>query len=668
MGQLGRRLATVRVPATLALQAAPVLVVSSLPQEDGSRRVTRRLPRFPESGRTSASADIAPFISIRATFRRFWPYTRGLRRLFAVGVVAAMVGTACEVAAIALFGRITDEVLSSGDLSAFWSPAAAWLGLTALAGGAAFASAYTAALGGERFLLRVRDGVFEHLQTLTPDYFENRRLGDLMARLTDDIEAIEELVVSGLIKLITALISVVFFATAAVFIRWDLALVTFALIPAFVLVSKGFAGRFRQAAARERLSNGAMNSAIEEALSNQALVQAYNRQETEAARLHTAGRGWLRANLAQARLSALYGPAVQVIETGCLLTIIGVGAWEIASGRLTLGGLLAFAAYLAYLYPQVRGLGETALTVSEAAAGSDRILEVLDARPTVVDRPITSTEAGTTTATTASGTVGTAADRQGTAATVAGGALQPSVHQTGGRIEFAGVHFTYPNRTRPTLAGLSFTARPGDLIVCTGPSGAGKSTIAKLLLRFYDPSGGRILLDGVDIRDLPHRTLRERVTLLTQENMLFSGTVRDNIAYGRSGADPAEIVRAAVTAGAHDFIRRLPEGYDTPVGQKGRLLSGGQRQRIAIARAVLRDAPVLILDEPMTGLDEATAARIMEPLGRLMSGRTTILITHDLRLMPDAAEKVVLGPAPATGRGRSVRLTRRRLGTPMRVS
>jgi ATP-binding cassette subfamily B protein len=653
LGQLGRRLATVRVPPTLALQAAPVLVVSSLPQEDGSRRVTRRLPHFPASGRTSASADVAPFVSIRTSFRRFWPYTRGLRRLFAVGVVTAMVGTVCEVAAIALFGRITDEVLSSGNLSAFWRPAAAWLGLTALAAGAAFVSAYTAALGGERFLLRVRDGVFEHLQTLTPDYFENRKLGDLMARLTDDIEAIEELVVSGLIKLITALISVVFFATAAVFIRWDLALVTFALIPAFVLVSKGFAGRFRQAAARERLNNGAMNSAIEEALSNQTLVQAYNRQETEAERLHAAGHGWLCANLSQARLSALYGPAVQVIETGCLLTIIGVGAWEIASGRLTLGGLLAFAAYLAYLYPQVRGLGETALTVSEAAAGSDRILEVLDARPAVTDR---------TTATTATGTV---SDRHDA---VVEGARQVAAPRAGGHIEFAGVHFTYPNRTRPTLAGLSFTARPGDLIVCTGPSGAGKSTVAKLLLRFYDPSGGRILLDGVDIRDLPHRTLRERVTLLTQENMLFSGTVRDNIAYGRPGSDQAEIVRAAVTAGAHDFIRRLPEGYDTPVGQKGRLLSGGQRQRIAIARAVLRDAPVLILDEPMTGLDEATAARIMEPLGRLMSGRTTILITHDLRLVPDAAEKVVLGPAPATGWGRSLPLTRRRRGTALRVT
>jgi ATP-binding cassette, subfamily B, bacterial len=569
-------------------------------------------------------------VSIRTSFRRFWPYTRGLRWLLAVSVAAALVGAACEVAAIRLFGLITDEVLSRQDLGAFWTPALTWLGLAAVAAVASFTGSYGAAVVGERFLLRLRDNVFEHLQTLTPDFFENRRLGDLMARLTDDIEAIEELVASGLIRLITALISAVFFAAAAIYIRWDLALVTFAMVPAFLLMAKVFAARFRHAAARERFSNGLMNSTIEEALSNQSLVQSYNRQDAEALRLHEAGRGWLLANLSQARLSALYGPAAQVIETCCLLVIIGVGAWEIAAGRLTIGGLLAFAAYLAYLYPAVQQLGEVALTVSEAAAGSDRIMEVLRARPAVTDRR----------------------------------APHPVAPGSRGHVEFLDVGFTYPTRTRPTLTGLSFSALPGELIVCTGPSGAGKSTVAKLLMRFYDPSAGRILLDGTDIRDLPRHVLRDRITLLQQENLLFSGTVRDNIAYGRPGASKAEIVEAAVAAGAHDFIRALPLGYDTPIGQRGRLLSGGQRQRIAIARAILRDAPVLVLDEPMTGLDEPTAARIMEPLRRLMSGRTTILITHDLRLVPEAAEKVMLEAPRDSGRIR-LRMSRRQ-GTSLR--
>lgn len=550
-------------------------------------------------------------MSIKKTFRVFWPRTRGVRRLFVTGGAFAILAAACEIGAIALFGRITDDVLSSQDLGAFWAPAFTWLGLAAVAALASFVGAYVTALGGERFLLRLRDGLFEHLQTLTPDFFENRRLGDLMARLTDDLEAIEELVGSGLVRLFTTVVGAILFAGAAFYIRWDLALITFALIPAFLLVSKVFAARFRTAAARERLSNGAMNSVIEESLSNQSLVQAYNRQGTEAERLHVEGRQWLRANMAQARLSALYTPAVQVIETVCLLVIIGVGAWEIASGRLTIGGLLAFAAYLAYLYPTVQSLGEIALTVSEAAAGSDRVIEILDSKPAI---------------TTASGAA-------------------PGSTRSHGRVELVDVSFTYPNRARPVLEHLSFSAGPGELVVCTGPSGAGKSTLAKLLLRFYDPTSGRILLDGVDIRELPCRWLRDNITILQQENLLFSGTVRDNIAYGRPDAGRADIVRAAVMAEAHGFIEALPQKYDTPIGQRGRLLSGGQRQRIAIARAILRDAPALVLDEPMTGLDPRTAARVMEPLGRLMSGRTTILIAHDLRLAPDTARRIVLGTA-----------------------
>nr|WP_246466107.1 ABC transporter ATP-binding protein [Streptosporangium album]MBB4938074.1 ATP-binding cassette subfamily B protein [Streptosporangium album] len=551
-----------------------------------------------------------------------------MRRLFVAGVVLAIVAALCEVAAIGLFGLITDEVLSRGNLGAFWGPASAWLGLAVAAGLASFTGSYATSLGGERFLLRLRDRVFSHIQTLAPDFFDNRRLGDLMARLTDDIEAIEELVGSGLVRLFTTAASVVFFAGAAFYIRWDLALVTFAMVPAFLIVSKVFASRFRDAAARARLSNGTMNSVIEESLANQSLVQAYNRQEAEARRLHGEGRTWLRANVRQAGLSALYGPVVQVVETVCMLVIIGFGAWEIAAGRLTIGGLLAFAAYLAYLYPAVQSLGQLALTVSEAAAGSDRVIEILRTRPTITDRDVAA----------------------------------PLTARSGGRIDFEDVGFTYPDRTGPTLRDLSFSAGPGELIVCTGPSGAGKSTITKLLLRFYDPTAGRILLDGVDIRELERRSLRDNITILQQENLLFSGTVRDNIAYGRPGAGMDDIVRAAVMADVHDFIGTLPRGYDTPLGQRGRLVSGGQRQRIAIARAILRDAPVLVLDEPMTGLDSPTAARIMEPLGRLMSGRTTILITHDLRLIPETARTIVLEPVRDPARTR-IRLSHRRDAT-----
>ncbi|WP_246090206.1 ABC transporter ATP-binding protein [Nonomuraea deserti] len=554
-----------------------------------------------------------------------------MRRLFAAGVVFAIVAALCEVAAIRLFGHITDEVLTTKELGAFWTPAFTWLALAAVAGAASFGGTYITALGAERFLLKLRDRVYAHLQTLAPEFSEKRRLGDLMARLTDDVEAIEELVGSGVVKAVTTVASVIFFAGAAFFIRWDLALITMALIPAFLVVSKVFAAKFRTAAARERQSNGVMNSVLEEGLANQPLVQAYNRQGAESRRLHGEGRNWLRANMTQAWLSGLYGPAVQVIETVCLIVILGFGAWEIAAGRLTIGGLLAFAAYLAMLYPAVQGLGELALTVSEAAAGSDRVIEILRTGATVTDAPD---------------------------AVPAG--------RSSGRIAFERVGFAYPGRGRPVLRDLSFTAEPGDVVVIAGPSGSGKSTLAKLLLRFYDPDAGRILLDGADIRGLTRRSLRENVTILHQETLMFSGSVRDNIAYGRPGASHDEVIKAAEAAGVHDFVKLLPQGYDTPVGQRGRLLSGGQRQRIAIARAILRDAPVLVLDEPMTGLDAATAAQVMKPLRRLMTGRTTLMITHDPRHVPEGARRVELEPVRGPERIRLKRVGARGTRSPAR--
>jgi ATP-binding cassette subfamily B protein len=311
--------------------------------------------------------------------------------------------------------------------------------------------------------------------------------------------------------------------------------------------------------------------------------------------------------MAEARLDALYEPLIQIVETVCVLVVLGFGAWEISEKRITIGGLLAFAAYLGYLYPPIQNFGHIAITASEATASSERITEILYTKPAVTDRTITRTRSARR-----------------------------------GRIAFDQVTFHYPGNDHPTLDQVSFRLGPDQLILLTGESGSGKSTITKLLLRFYDPTAGGIRLDGVDIRELSLNTLRENITLLQQENLMFPGTVRDNIAYGRPDATDQQIIQAALSADAHDFITALPQGYNTPVGQRGRLLSGGQRQRIAIARAMVRDAPVLILDEPTTGLDAPAALRVLEPLRPLMQGRTTILITHDLHLAPRADQVLVL--------------------------
>jgi ATP-binding cassette, subfamily B, bacterial len=550
-------------------------------------------------------------ISVRDVFRRFWPYTRGSRRWIVAGGALLVLSAAGEVVAIRLFGGITDHALTAKNLHAFWTPAVEWLVVAALTAAATFGGGYLTTLVGELFLLRLRDAVFAHVQRLSLDFFDNRRLGDLMVRLTEDIEAIEQFVASGVIQTVTSGISVVIFAGAAVYVRWDLALASFAVAPLFWVAVRDFTSRFRDAAVRERQSSGAMASVVEESLSNQALVQAYNQQRAEERRLHREGRSRLRARMAEARLSALYEPLVEVIETLCVLVVLGFGAWELTNDRITLGGLLSFAAYLAYLYPPIQRLGHVTLAVSEATVGADRIIEIMEAVPAVTDQPE---------------------------------ALSRTAGR--GRVTVDGVTFGYPGSERPAIEELSFRAEPGELVLLTGPSGSGKSTITRLLLRFYDPTAGRIRLDGVDLRDLSLTTLRETITLLQQDSTLFPGTIRDNIAYGRPDATQEQIIAAARAAEAHDFITALPEGYDTSVGQRGRLLSGGQRQRIAIARAMVRDAPVLILDEPTTGLDAPTARRVLEPLRRLMSGRTTILITHDLHLAPAADQVIVLGATP----------------------
>jgi ATP-binding cassette subfamily B protein len=379
--------------------------------------------------------------------------------------------------------------------------------------------------------------------------------------------------------------------------------------PVFWLVTRAFSARFQRTAELERERTGKLTTAIEESLSNQALIQAFNQQTGEFRRLHASGASWLSARMKQVRLGAVYAPFIYVAETMCVLIVFGFGAWQVSSGALTLGGLLAFAVLLAYLYGPVQAIAGYRLAVSEAAESVARVTEILDAEPPVYD----------------------------------GTGARPL---RGGSVSFSDVWFSYSYEGSPVLRGLSFTATPGHPLAVIGPSGSGKSTIAKLLLRFYDPDSGRILLDGVDIRDMPVRGLRDNVTLLSQENLMFSGTIGENIGFSRRGAHPSEIVAAARRAGAHDFITGLPEGYDTQVGQRGRLLSGGQRQRIAIARAILRDSPVLVLDEPTTGLSPSDARRVMGLLAPVMESRTTIVITHDLAIAAEADEVVRLGPMP----------------------
>ncbi|GAA0301948.1 ABC transporter ATP-binding protein [Streptomyces turgidiscabies] len=544
---------------------------------------------------------------IREAFRRFWPLTRGDRKWLVAIVACVVVSALAETAAILLFAELTDNALKAGSLAAFWGPAGAWLAVAVLGALVGYAGNSLATWTAERFVLRLRADVFRHVQDLPPHFFQKHRQGDLVERLTGDVEAIEQMVVSGVVGTVSAAFSAVFYSAAALWLRWDLALVTFFLAPLFLLAARRFAGRIRTASQDERIADGAITSVVEESLGNIVLTQAYNRRRDEERRLDREARAWMRASVRGARLSEMYEQFVEVVETLCVLTVIGLGVWEISAGRMSLGALLAFAAFVGYLYPPIRSLGRLGLTLTAATAGAERLGELLDAEPAVADP------------------------------------AQPvDAWPVRGWVSVHGASFTYPGTDRESLREVTFTAAPGELVLITGASGAGKSTLSKLLTRFYDPTDGVICLDGVPLTDVPLTFLRENVALLPQETLILHGSIRENIECGSPGASDAEIEAAARAADAHDFVAALPEGYGTSIAPGTATLSGGQLQRIAIARAMLRRAPVLVLDEPTAGLDSIAARRIVPALRRLMAGRTTIMITHDLSLAPDADRILVV--------------------------
>ncbi|MEE4424489.1 ABC transporter ATP-binding protein [Streptomyces bugieae] len=550
-------------------------------------------------------------VGLKESLRRFWPLTKGDRRWLLLVCLCAVAAALTETAAILLFAQLTDNALQKGSVSAFWQPAGLWLTVAVIGAVVGYLGNSLAAWTAERFVMRLRARVFAHLQTLPPHFFQRNRRGDLVERLTGDVDAIEQLVVSGLVQAATALFGVIFYAGAALWLRWDLALATFVLAPVFWSATRRFTGRVKEVSRRERAADGAITSVVEEGLVNVVLTQAYNRRHEEEKRLDRQARAWFRASVTSARLNELYEQVVELLETLCVLAIIGLGAWEISAGRMTLGQLLAFAAFVGYLYPPIRSLGQLGLTATEATAGSERLLEILDARPAVTDPPPSLV-------------------------------APPRFTRALGEIEVRHVGFHYPDSPDEVLHDLSFTAVPGELLVLTGPSGAGKSTLAALLLRFYDPDTGTVRLDDIPVHQMPLAQLRRNITLLPQDTLVLHDTIEENIGCGRPHATHEDVVRAARAADAETFISALPDGYRTVIAPGTARLSGGQLQRVAIARAMLRDAPVLVLDEPTTGLDILATQRILAPLRRLAEGRTTLVISHDLDLATDADRILVL--------------------------
>jgi ABC-type multidrug transport system fused ATPase/permease subunit len=470
-----------------------------------------------------------------------------------------------------------------------------------------FFEQYLATWIGENFLYRLRIRVFGHLHTLSVSFFDRRRLGDTLSRLTGDVTAIESLVLSGVIQALSAMVKIVVFAGVLFYLNWQLALVSLIAVPLFWVAARAFASRIKAASREVRQRAGSITTVAEESLANATLIQAYGRERAEVDRFARQSMGSVRAELAATRLSAMFTPLVDLLQVTGVLAILGVGIYELSAGRITLGELLAFLVFLSQLYSPVQGLGQLSNSFFAAAAAAERIIELLDQEPSVAAPPHPVP------------------------------LLRPK-----GSLRVEDVSFRYPDTTADVLTDVSLFALPGQTTAVVGASGAGKTTLTKLLLRFYDPTLGRVTFDNHDLRELDPAELRANIAIVLQETLLLDGTIADNILAGRPDASHAELVLAAEAADADEFIRRLPDGYDTRIGQRGRLLSGGQRQRIAIARAMIRDAPVLLLDEPTTSLDADATERILAPLRRLITGRTTVVISHNLLTVRDAHQILYL--------------------------
>ena len=544
---------------------------------------------------------------MREIFRRFWPDARPYKGFFLLALVFVALGPALQAVEIYLYKILVDDVLVPRDFEPFIWLAAAYIGLNLLGGVIGFFDEYMSTWVTENFLLKLRTRVFGHLLKQSPDSLDKRRLGDVLARLGGDINAIETFVFSGIQEGLSQGLKLIFFTGALFFIDPLLAAMSLVAAPLFWFVARRFSRVIKEVSREKRRRSGSLNAVAEQSLANLALVQTSNRGSDEMKRYEEEGKAIVEASLASTKLNALFAPLVNLIELVGAMVVVGAGVWALSSGRLTLGSLLVFLTYLTQLYGPVRALSELINDLFSASAGAERIIELLDEEPAVADHP----EAA-------------------------------PLGDVKGKIIFESVSYTYAGATHPAVDDVNLELDAGKTLALVGPSGAGKSSLVKLLLRFADPQSGAVRIDGTDVRDATLESLRDSVGVQLQETLIFDGSVRDNIAYGRPEAPQNDIEAAARAADAHGFVERLPQGYNSVLGSRGRSLSGGQRQRIALARLFLHDAPILVLDEPSVGLDASSATRTLEPFQRAMAGRTTIVISHNLLTVTDADVIAVL--------------------------
>lgn len=447
---------------------------------------------------------------------------------------------------------------------------------------------------GQRVTHELRCRIYTHAQRLSMSYHDKKRTGDIISTATADVDAIQSVITSGVLDTLYYVLLLAGMSGLMLYLDWRFTLIALSILPGLSLVVFTLTRRIKRSSRDMRVREADLMSTMQEVLSSMRLVKAFGREDHERHRFEYQSERIVESTLRTRDVKAKLAPAVEVIVALGSAAVLWFGARQVLNSALTAGALVVFLLYLSKMYKPIRELSKMTDTYSRALVAFDRINTFLALDVEVRDLP--------------------------------GAKRAPRFH---GAIELDRVSFAY-SPERPTLVDVSLTIPPGGVAAIVGPTGAGKSTLINLIARFYDPHSGRVLIDGSDVRSFYQESLRERISFVLQDTLLFRGPVWQNIAYGRPEASRGDIVRAAELANADSFIRELPNGYDTMVGERGVTLSGGQQQRIAIARAIIRDAPILILDEPTTGLDAGSESLVLEALRQLMRGKTTIMIAHSL--------------------------------------
>ncbi len=570
---------------------------------DNRRPVVQNRPRM---GPGSHGATIESARDVRTTVLRLARYLHPHRRQLAGVGALVIIGTLLDLAGPILLGKAIDNYVIPGNLAGLFRIVIVmllvYMGSNIASAGQALIMVNLA----QRLIGRMRAQLFDHLQTLSMRYHDDHDAGDLMSRITNDTDVISQVLANGLTQLIANVLMLVGILVAMIVLSWQLALGTVLILPVMLLITGAIAGRARGAFREVQRNLGKMNAMAEETIAGVRVVQAFARTSETVAEFNEINAVNRDVGVKAEVITAALGPMFSTMSTLTIALIAGVGGWLAIRGLVSVGIIVSFVAYTNQFFRPLRMLAQLYNQLQSGIAGAERIFEVLDEQPSVGDLP--------------------------------NARPVPAIE---GDVVFDHVTFAY-EPDEPVLVDISMHASPGQTIALVGPTGAGKTTFISLLSRFYDVQSGAILVDGQDIRQITQESLRKQLGIVLQDTFLFSDTVKNNLRYGRLDATDEEIYAAARLANADQFITRLPEGYDTPVSEQGSNFSQGQRQLLAIARAILADPRILILDEATSSVDTRTEMRIQQALLRLLEGRTAFVIAHRLSTIRNADQVLVV--------------------------